>query len=129
MTTRTYDVVNAPKLGPSAVTVSDRTCEAVLGVPWRPLRRWAQEHGIPIYKIGRRSVVPVEAVLRALGLADEPSRGAREAEPYDEAAVVADAAKRRPKPREITDLSRQRARAALRRVGVRLGPKPTGSER
>src|SRR5579859_3578274 len=47
----------------AAVTVSDRTCEAVFGVPWRSLRQFLQRRGIPYLKIGRRPVVRVDAVL------------------------------------------------------------------
>lgn len=55
-----------PTMAPAAVTVSDRTCEAVLGVPWRTLRAFLQERGIAIPRIGRRPVVRVDAVLAAL---------------------------------------------------------------
>ena len=51
----------------NAVTVTDRTCEQVLGIPWRTLRSWCREHGVAIVHIGRRPVVRVDDVLRALG--------------------------------------------------------------
>lgn len=51
---------------PTAVMVSDRTCEPVLGTPWRSLRDWCTERGIRIGRIGRRPVVVVADVLAAL---------------------------------------------------------------
>jgi hypothetical protein len=58
---------SAKRPAPIAVTVSDRTSLAVLGVPWRTLRTFLQERGIPIAKIGRRPVVRLDLVLAALG--------------------------------------------------------------
>jgi hypothetical protein len=51
---------------PAAVTVSDRTCAAVFGVPWRSMRTFCQEHGVQIHHIGRRPVVAASAVIAAL---------------------------------------------------------------
>jgi hypothetical protein len=50
----------------AAVTVSDRTCEAVFGVPWRSLRQFLLQRGISYQRIGRRPVVRVDAVLMEL---------------------------------------------------------------
>jgi hypothetical protein len=70
--------------------VTDRTCEQILGVAWRPLRIFCRQHRIVIGHIGRRPVVRVADVLAALD--GEVSR-----EPYDEARVIEAAAKRRPR--------------------------------
>ena len=72
---------------PAAVTVSDRTCEAVFGVSWRPLREFAISRGVPIEHIGRRPIVRVADVLAALN-------GDRSASPHwDEEEIVARAAR------------------------------------
>jgi len=72
------------------IIVSDRTCDATLGVPWRALRAWCAARKIPITRIGRRSVVCVDAVLDAMqGSPPEPSAPA-----WDAAAVVRAAARR-----------------------------------
>jgi hypothetical protein len=55
----------------AAVTVSDRTSQQVLGVPWRSLRPWCIERGIAITRIGRRPVVRVADVLAALEGAEQ----------------------------------------------------------
>ena len=74
--------------GPAAVTVSDVTCEAVLGVKWRPLREFCREHRISVGRIGRRPVVRVADVLAALD-------GDVRKEPYDEASVIEAAARQK----------------------------------
>ena len=53
-----------PAVAPA--TVTDRTCLAVLGVPWRTLRGWLDERGVRYGRIGRRPVVRVDVVLREL---------------------------------------------------------------
>jgi hypothetical protein len=81
--------VKPPALVVAAALVSDRNCVAVLGCEWRPLRRWAEQHKIPIHRIGRRPAIRLDAVLAALdGAALEP------AEEYDEEKVVQMAARR-----------------------------------
>jgi len=83
--------VTRPELNVAAVTVSDRTCLQVLGVPWRALRAFAKERGIAIGKIGRRPVVVVADVLRAL--ASEPA-------PVSDEDVIALATRRRAAARQ-----------------------------
>ena len=71
----------------AAVTASDRTCVAIFGVPWRTVRALCRKHGITVARAGRRPVVLVADVLRALGLGDvEPSSTKRPK--WDEAAAV-----------------------------------------
>jgi hypothetical protein len=78
-----------PASAPSAVTVSDRTCEPVLGTDWRTLRRFCHERGIAIGHIGRRPVVRAADVLAALALGDAASSTAPA---WDKDANVARAA-------------------------------------
>jgi hypothetical protein len=70
------------------VSFSDRTCIEVTGQRWRTLRPWLIERGVPIVRIGRRSVVATDAFLRAL-TTDNPT-----ARPWDPATVLAAAARR-----------------------------------
>jgi hypothetical protein len=56
----------ASSIAIAPVTVSDRTCVATLGVPWRALRAWCGAHRIPIGRIGRRPCVRVDHVLATL---------------------------------------------------------------
>ena len=51
---------------PSPITVSDRTSVAVFGLPWRTLRTFCREHDVPVRRVGRRPLVRVDDVLRAL---------------------------------------------------------------
>jgi hypothetical protein len=44
----------------------------VFGVRWRVLRPWCHEHGIRVTHMGRRPVVVVADVLRALEGAPKP---------------------------------------------------------
>jgi hypothetical protein len=85
-----------PALQP--VTVSDRTCEAVLGVSWRPLRQLLRDRGITYARIGRRPVVRVSVVLDALEVS-EPSRkdavAHARAVAWNEEEIIARAAARR----------------------------------
>jgi hypothetical protein len=65
--------VKAPRPAPAALTVSDRTCEAVFGVNWRTLRTFLQQRHIAYQKIGRRPVVRVDVVLAALDPSAAPA--------------------------------------------------------
>jgi hypothetical protein len=76
-----------PALAAVPVLVSDRTCEAILGTPWRGLRSFCHENKIPIGRIGRRPVVAIAAVVAAL-------EGVARKSTYDEAAVIELAARR-----------------------------------
>jgi len=48
------------------LVVSDRTCDAVIGVPWRALRAWCAARKIPVVKIGRRPCVRVDSLLAVM---------------------------------------------------------------
>jgi hypothetical protein len=55
------DLVVVPPL-----CVSDKTSLAVLGVPWRTLRSFLDEHQIPSARMGRRRVVRLDVLFEAL---------------------------------------------------------------
>jgi hypothetical protein len=55
---------------PPALLVSDRTALAVVGLTPRKFRTLVRERGIPSVKVGRRTLVRADDLLRALGLAD-----------------------------------------------------------
>lgn len=78
----------------AAVLVSDHTCERVLGVEWRVVRRHCKRHGVAIRKIGRRPVVRLDHLLAVLGLADAPSPPASSPRLVDEDMIVQLAARR-----------------------------------
>jgi hypothetical protein len=80
-----------PTAAVTPVTFSDRTCFATTGLTWRQARAFCAEHGVPVVKAGRRSLVRVDDFLRALG-GDQaaPTKPARR--PWDEAEAVRAAA-------------------------------------
>ncbi len=72
----------------AAVCFTDRTCVQVVGLTWRQALPFCREHGIPIAKCGRRSLVRLDRFLEAV----DRIAGAEPREQYDEDSVVADAA-------------------------------------
>lgn len=48
------------------ITVTDRTCAAVLGIEPRAFREWLAEENIEHRRIGRRVIARVDVVLAAL---------------------------------------------------------------
>ena len=48
------------------VAVTARTCEAVIGLPWRVACRLAVKHRVPIIGAGRARMIRIEPFLAAL---------------------------------------------------------------
>jgi hypothetical protein len=84
--------MNCPGPADAPVLVSDRTCERTLSVPWRTLLAWCAKHGITVSRIGRRPVVKVADVLRALDGGKGGPAGEKAGAAWSEEAIIARAA-------------------------------------
>lgn len=73
------------------ITLTDRTCGALTGVPWDTMREWCVAHGVAIAKIGRRSVVRLDDYLSAFDIASGRS-APRPAAPWNPDEIIARAA-------------------------------------
>lgn len=76
-------------LAVAPVTVTDRTCAAVLGLEPRVFRAWLMAANVPHAHIGRRVVARVDDVLAALRNAPAPT-AAPEADDEDAVPTTAD---------------------------------------
>jgi len=78
--------------------IGPRNCEAAIGQLWRWTRRFAEQAGVPIWRLGTKTAIPAAQLMRAF-----------------EAHVAAT----QPAPRELTDEEREDvilARMGLERV-------------
>lgn len=48
-----------------ALTVSASNCEAVTGMSWKWVQRFALAHDVPIYRIARRPLIPAAQLAAA----------------------------------------------------------------
>ena len=67
---------------PYVLTISPANSIAATGLQWQFAKRFAREHGVPIWTVGRKSVIPAAALLAAL----ERAAATSAAEPVDELA-------------------------------------------
>jgi len=82
----TAEGAKAPTAAP--LLVSDANAEAVVGLSGRQLRRLIKEHGLPVLRVGRRTLVRASDLLALFAGAPPPAP-----EPWDESAVIASAAR------------------------------------
>jgi hypothetical protein len=61
--------VKGVQVAPAAVAVSARTVDALLGVTWPTLAKWAGEHGIRERRLGRRKIYLLRDIVEALDCA------------------------------------------------------------
>lgn len=98
------------RAGIAASTFSDLTSFEATGLPWSEAEAFATAHGIPIVRAGARSLIRTDRWLEGV----ERASGAE-----------APASKRR----VISDLDRQRATQALRRLGIAVPEPAAGRSR
>jgi hypothetical protein len=77
----------------AAVVISDATSLAALGLTGRQFKAFVREHAIPHAKVGRRTVARLDRVLEAIDRLSGVAEPRRPASSWDEAAVVAMAAR------------------------------------
>jgi len=77
------------------LTIGPRNCEAAIGQNWRWARDFAVRVGVPIWRVGTKSLIPAQPLLQAL---------------EREAA--------KPPPRELTE--EEERDAFLARIGYRM---------
>jgi hypothetical protein len=75
------------------VLVSDATSLAALGLSARQFKRFVREHAVPHAKVGRRTVARLDRILEAIDRLSGVAESRRPASAWDEAAVVAMAAR------------------------------------
>jgi hypothetical protein len=47
-------------------TVTCTNCQLVVGMSWRWVLKFAREHDVPIWRIGRKQLVPARALFAAI---------------------------------------------------------------
>ncbi len=83
--------MSAPRVVATPLYVSDLTAPVVLGISPRAFRRLVKEHGLPVARVARRTLVRVDVLtglLDGLAGAPRPAPG-----PWDEEAAIREAAK------------------------------------
>lgn len=79
--------------------IGPRNCEAAIGQLWRWTRRFAEQAGVPIWRLGTKTAIPAAPLMRAL---------------------EAHAAAHQPPPRELTDAEHEDA--FLAKLGLKRLP-------
>jgi hypothetical protein len=73
------------------VYLGPRNSEAVMGLPWRRVRDHARELGVPVVRVGKALLVPLDALVDALRgrtQASPSAPDAAEALPLDPAEII-----------------------------------------
>ena len=91
------DVTKSP-VRAAPLAISDTTSLPILGLTPRQFRTFLRDHGVPFAKIGRRVVARADDVMATIDRLSGRGSVRIEPEPYNEAAIIARAARAREAP-------------------------------